>query len=104
MIEDELAEALAQFKQSIEEEVRLVCAYNQAKNKDQALAQAKKETEEIYSKYCDAEEAWSDLNKEFNKKNKKLVESMDDAYRARREAENHIDSIRHKLIGENDEW
>lgn len=104
MDEDELAEALAQFKQSIEEEVRLVCAYNQAKNKDQALAQAKKETEKIYSKYCDAEEAWSNLNKKFNKKNEKLVESMDDAYRTRREAENRIDSIRHKLIGDIDEW
>lgn len=104
MIEDELAEALTQYKQALEEEVRLVCAYNQAKNKDQALTQAKKATEEIYSKYCDANDAWQELNDKFNKKNKKLVESMDDAYRARREAENHIDSIRHKLIGENDEW
>lgn len=104
MDEDELAEALAEFKQSIEEEVHLVCAYNQAKNKDRALMQAKKDAEEIYSKYCDANDAWQELNDKFNKKNKKLVESMDDAYRARREAENHIDSIRHKLIGENDEW
>lgn len=104
MTEDELAEALAEYKQALDEEVRLVCAYNQAKNKDQALTQAKKATEEIYSKYCDAEEAWRDLNEKFNKKNKKLVESMNDAYRVRREAENRIDSIRHKLIGGNDEW
>ncbi|ADB13893.1 hypothetical protein HMPREF0424_0964 [Gardnerella vaginalis 409-05] len=73
MIEDELAEALAQFKQALEEEVRLVCAYNQAKNKDQALAQAKKETEEIYSKYCDAEEAWSELNKNSTKSTRSLL-------------------------------
>lgn len=97
MTEDKLAEALAQYKQAIEEEVRRARAYNQAKNKDHALTQAKKNCR-------DAEKAWRDLNEKFNKKNEKLLESVNGAYHMRREVENCIDSIIHNLIGENYEW
>lgn len=97
MTEDKLAEALAQYKQAIEEEVRCVLAYNQAKSEDHALTQAKKNCR-------DAEKVWRDLNEKFNKKNKKLLESVNDAYHMRREVENCIDSIIHNLIGENYEW
>lgn len=97
MTEDKLAEALAQYKQAIEEEVRLNNEYAKAKSEDHALTQAKKNCR-------DAEKAWRDLNEKFNKKNKKLLESVNDAYHMRREVENCIDSIIHNLIGENYEW
>lgn len=96
MTEDKLAEALAQYKQAIEQEVRCVLAYNQAKSEDHALTQAKKNCR-------DAEKVWRDLNEKFDKKNKKLVESINYAYHMRREVENCIDSIRHNLTeGNND--
>lgn len=104
MSENKLAEALAEYKKAIEEEARLACEYSNAKNKDQALIQAKKESEELYSKYCDANDAWRELNNEFNSKYKKLLESLDDAWRYRREVERLIEGIINKIKGEKDEW
>lgn len=104
MTEDELNKALAEYKQAIEEEVRLERELLNAKNKDQALTQAKKDAEELYSKYCDANDAWRELNNEFNSKYKKLLESLDGAWRYRREVERLIEGIINKIKGEKDEW
>lgn len=82
MAEDELAEALAEYKKAIEEEVRLERELSNAKNKDSALMQSKKEAEKLYSKYCDASDAW----------------------RYRREVEKLIEVIISKQKGEPDEW
>lgn len=104
MTNDELDEALAEYKQAIEEEARLAREYSNAKNKDQALTQAKKDAEDLYSKYCDTNEAWEELNNEFNSKHKKLLESLDDAWRYRREVEKLIAGVIDKMKGEKDEW
>lgn len=104
MDEDELAEALAEYKQAIEEEVRLERELSNAKNKDSALIQAKKEAEKLYSKYSDANDAWSELNDKFNKEHEQLLESVDDAWRYRCEVEKLISGIISKQKGEPDEW
>lgn len=104
MTEDELNKALAEYKQAIEEEVRLERELLNAKNKDSALIQAKKDAEKLYSKYSDANDAWSELNNEFNSKHKKLLQSLDDAWRYRREVEKLIERIINKIKGEDNEW
>lgn len=104
MIEAELAEALAEYKQAIEEEVRLERELLNAKNKDQALTQAKKDAEKLYSKYDAANDTWQELNSEFNSKHEQLLESVDDAWRYRCEVERLINGIISKQKGEPDEW
>lgn len=104
MIEAELAEALAEYKQAIEEEVRLERELLNAKNKDSALIQAKKEAEKLYSKYSDANDAWSELNDKFNKEHEQLLESVYDAWCYRCEVEKLIAGIISKQKGEPDEW
>lgn len=104
MIEAELAEALAEYKKAIEEEARLARELSNAKNKDCALIQAKKDAEELYSKYCDANDAWQELNSKFNKEHEQLLESVEDAWRYRCEVEKLIAGIISKQKGEPDEW
>lgn len=104
MTEDRLTKLLVQYGQAIEEEARIALEYSNAKNKDQALTQAKKDAEELYSKYCDANEKWEELNNEFNSKHKKLLESLDDAWRCRREVEKIVEAIINEIKGEKDEW
>lgn len=104
MIEDELDKALAEYKQAIEEEVRLERELLNAKNKDSALIQAKKDAEKLYSKYSDANDAWQELNSKFNKEHEQLLESVDDAWRYRCEVEKLIAGIISKQKGEPDEW
>lgn len=99
MDEDELAEALAEYKQAIEEEVRVERELLNAKNKDSALMQAKKESEELYLKYYDANDAWNKLNDKFNKEHEQLLESLDSAWRYRREVEKLIAGIINKIKG-----
>lgn len=104
MIEDELDKALAEYKQAIEEEVRLERELSNAKNKDSALIQAKKDAEKLYSQYSDADDAWQELNNKFNKEHEQLLESVDDAWRYRCEVEKLIAGIISKQKGEPDEW
>lgn len=104
MTESELNKALAEYKKAIEEEARLERELSNAKNKDSALMQAKKESEKLYSKYCDAQEAWRELNNKFNSEHEQLLESIRDAWRYRREVEKLIEGIISKQKGEPDEW
>lgn len=104
MDEDKLAEALAEYKQAIEEEVRLERELLNAKNKDSALIQAKKDAEKLYSQYSDANDAWQELNNKFNSEHEQLLESVDDAWRYRCEVEKLIAGIISKQKGEPDEW
>lgn len=104
MTEDKLAEALAQYKQAIEEEVRCALAYNQAKSEDLEFLQAKKEAEELYAKYCDANDRVDYLKRSFDENHKTLLKSIDDACCARRNAQHRIDTLIRNLNGVDNEW
>lgn len=104
MNENKLAEALAQHQRAVQEEARLNEEYTKAKNEDLELNQAKKEAEELYAKYCEANDRVDYLNRSFDENHKTLLKSIDDAYRARRNAQNRIDTIIRNLNGVDDEW
>lgn len=104
MGEDKLAEALAQHQRAVQEEARLSEEYTKAKSEDLELNQAKKEAEELYAKYCEANDRVDYLNRSFDENHKTLLKSIDDAYRARRNAQNRIDTIIRNLNGVDDEW
>lgn len=103
MLEDELAEALAEYKKAIEEEARLCRECQKARSEDPALAQAKKDIEELDKERHKASETWDYFNSKFNKEHEQLLESLDSAWRYRREVEKLIAGIIYKIKGENDE-
>lgn len=103
MTEDELAEALAEYKQAIEEEARLNRECQKARSEDPALAQAKKDIEELNEERRKASKTWDYFNNKFNKEHEQLLESLDSAWRYRREVEKLIAGIINKITGENDE-
>lgn len=104
MTEDELAEALAEYKKATQKYGHLNVEYALAKSKDPALIQAEKEQEELYSKYWDAHEAWQKLNNEFKDKHETLLESIYDAHHAQIAAQGRVNDIINRIIGANDEW
>lgn len=104
MIEAELAEALAEYKKATKKYGHLHVKYALAKSKDPALIQAKKEEEELYSKYCDAHEAWKELDNEFRDRHEALLESIYDAHHAQIAAQGRINDIINRIAGGNDEW
>lgn len=104
MVEDKLAEALAEYKQATKKYGHLNVEYALAKSKDPALMQAKKEEEELYSKYCDACEARKELDNEFSAKHEALLESIYDAHHAQIAAQGRVNDIINRIIGGNDEW
>lgn len=103
MNEDELAEALAEYKKAIEEEVRLNSECQKARSEDPALAQAKKDIEELDKERRKAGETWDYFNNKFNKEHEQLLESLDSAWRYRREVEKLIAGIINKMIGANND-
>lgn len=103
MVEDELAKALAAYKKAIEEEARLNRECQKARSEDPALAQAKKDIEELDEERRKASETWDYFNSKFNKEHEQLLESLDSAWRYRREVEKLIAGIIYKIKGENDE-
>lgn len=103
MVEDKLAEALAEYKKAIEEEARLNRECQKARSEDPALAQAKKDIEELDEERRKASETWDYFNNKFNKEHEQLLESLDSAWRYRREVEKLIARIINKMKGENDE-
>lgn len=104
MIEDELAEALAEYKKATQKYGHLNAECAIAKSKYPALMQAEKEQKELYSKYCDAREAWQELQNEFSAKHEALLESIYDAHHAQIAAQGRIEDIINKMKGENNEW
>lgn len=104
MTNDELDEALAEYKKATKKYGHLNVEYALAKSKDPALIQAKKEEEELYSKYCDAHEAWKELDNEFRDKHEALLESIYDAHHAQIAAQGRVNDIINRIIGANDEW
>lgn len=103
MVEDKLAEALAEYKKAIEEEARLNRECQKARSEDPALAQAKKDIEELDEERRKAGKTWDYFNSKFNKEHEQLLESLDSAWRYRREVEKLIARIVNKMKGENDE-
>lgn len=99
MDEDKLAEALAEYKQAIEEEARLCRECQKARSEDPALAQAKKDIEELDEERRKASEIWDYFNSKFNKEHEQLLESLDSAWRYRREVEKLIAGIINKIKG-----
>lgn len=104
MSENKLAEALTQFKQATQEEVRLNNEYAKAKSEDLEFLQAKKEAEELYAKYCDANDRVDYLKRSFDENHKTLLKSIDDACCARRNAQHRIDTLIRNLNGVDNEW
>lgn len=103
-MKNKLAEALTQFKQATQEEVRLNNEYAKAKSEDLEFLQAKKEAEELYAKYCDANDRVDYLKRSFDENHKTLLKSIDDACCARRNAQHHIDTLIRNLNGVDNEW
>lgn len=99
MTEDELAEALAEYKKAIEEEARLNRECQKARSEDTALAQTKKDIEELDEERRKAGEIWDYFNSKFNKEHEQLLESLDSAWRYRREVEKLIAGIINKIKG-----
>lgn len=95
----ELDKALIQRKQAEKEYRRLIAECEKERSEDSALIQAEKEQKELYSKYSDAHKAWNKLNDKFNKEHEQLLESLDSAWRYRREVEKLIAGIINKIKG-----
>lgn len=103
MVEDELAEALAEYKKATKKYGHLNVEYALAKSKDPALIQAEKEKQELWSKYHDAHEAWQELNNEFRDKHEELLESIYDAHHAQIAAQGRVNGIIDRIIGASNE-
>lgn len=101
---DELDKALAEYKKATQEEARLVQECQKARNEDPALAQAKKDIEELDKERRKANETWNYFNSKFNKEHEALLKSLEEARRKRREAANSIDFIFCQITGVDDEW
>lgn len=104
MTENELAEALTQYKQATQEEARLVQECQKARSEDPALAQAEKDIEELDEERRKASEIWDYFNNKFNKEHEALLKSLEEARRKRREAANSIDFIFCQITGADNEW
>lgn len=103
MNEDELAEALAEYKKATQKYRHLNVEYALAKSKDPALLQAEEKQKELWSKYWDAHEAWKELDNEFKDKHEVLLESIYDAHHAQIAAQGRIEDIINKMKGLDDD-